>query len=391
MSKQVRISGKIRNSFRSDKLGNWESENPVLLKGEFGVVTNPLDSTERVKIGDGVTAWNNLGWWYGPTGPKGEKGEQGIKGEKGDKGDTAEVDYNYLNTAHANALKAKSVGKTVVVNDVSPLEHNLNVKLKSDVLTDFSSVKVLRYGKNIYDLYSESVKSLGGANGFDAVSKNNGLLTITSDNKKITTQYHCPIFTLYEAELPKGTYTFSFKCGFENSVPTAAKPNYLAFYLDGVVNTADFLTDGSYNYTFNLENKATVRIDFYKHVFYAQEDGLGSEYASDTIYNAKFWDIQLELGENATEYEDYKQVQEVTANADGSVNGLLSIAPNMTLISYDDVIIECEYNKDINCITDKLGYLNTQLGDIETALDNIIAEQESIIAIQNALIGGETV
>ena len=200
MSKQVRISGKIRNSFRSDKLGNWESENPVLLKGEFGVVTNPLDSTKRVKIGDGVTAWNNLGWWYGPTGPKGEKGEQGIKGEKGDKGDTAEVDYNYLNTAHANALKAKSVGKTVVVNDVSPLEHNLDVKLKSDVLTDFSSVKVLRYGKNIYDLYSESVKSLGGVNSFDTVSKNNGLLTITSDNKKITTQYHCPIFTIYEEE-----------------------------------------------------------------------------------------------------------------------------------------------------------------------------------------------
>jgi hypothetical protein len=102
MSKKVRISGKIRNSFRSDTQSNWENENPVLLKGEFGVVTNPVDSTARVKIGDGVTSWKNLDWWYGPTGPKGEKGEQGlqgIQGEKGDKGDSgkdaiAELEYN---------------------------------------------------------------------------------------------------------------------------------------------------------------------------------------------------------------------------------------------------------------------------------------------------------
>ena len=125
------------------------------------------------------------------------------------------------------------------------------------------------------------------------------------------------------------------------------------------------MQDGKYNFKFSLENKTTVRIDFYKHVFYAETNGAGSEYASDTVYKANFWDIQLESGANATEYEGYKQVQEVTANADGSVTGILSIAPNITLISNDDVIIECEYNKDINCITDQVynaGSQNAQSG-----------------------------
>ena len=251
----------------------------------------------------------------------------------------------------SNAYKATKENNIIIVDDASPLEHNLTVNLKSDVITDFSSVKLFRYGKNLHNLYAESVKSLGGTNSFDTVLKNNGLLTITSDNKKITTQYHCPIFTLYEAELPKGSYTFSFKCGFENSVPTGAKPNFFCIYKDNEASVGEYLQDGEYNFKLSLENKTTIRIDFYKHVFYAQEEGQGSEYVSDTVFKANFWDIQLESGENVTEYEDYKQVQEVTANADGSVNGLLSVAPNMTLISDVDVVIECEYNKDINSIT----------------------------------------
>lgn len=41
---------------RADTKANWESNNPVLAKGEFG-----FDSTSKLfKVGDGTTSWNNL-------------------------------------------------------------------------------------------------------------------------------------------------------------------------------------------------------------------------------------------------------------------------------------------------------------------------------------------
>lgn len=46
---------------RIDKSENWAAANPVLYKGERGI-----DSTEgKEKVGDGVTAWNDLPWFCG--------------------------------------------------------------------------------------------------------------------------------------------------------------------------------------------------------------------------------------------------------------------------------------------------------------------------------------
>ena len=40
----------------------------------------------------------------------------------------------------------------ILVNDVSVVEHNLNVRLTSDTITDFSNIKVSRYGKNLLNI-----------------------------------------------------------------------------------------------------------------------------------------------------------------------------------------------------------------------------------------------
>ena len=80
-----KIFGDVRIAFRSDTLENWQKENPVSLSGEFLVVTDGTE-TEKVKIGDGKTPWNDLPWWKGPKGDKGDKGPQGEKGEQGFRG-----------------------------------------------------------------------------------------------------------------------------------------------------------------------------------------------------------------------------------------------------------------------------------------------------------------
>ena len=47
-----------RIQLRNDSASNWVSANPVLLEGEIGI---EIDSARnRIKIGDGTTAWNDL-------------------------------------------------------------------------------------------------------------------------------------------------------------------------------------------------------------------------------------------------------------------------------------------------------------------------------------------
>ena len=62
-----------------------------------------------------------------------------------------------------------------------------------------------------------------------------------------------------------------------------------------------------------------------------------------------YWkNVQLEVGDSATDYRAFQQ-QNYIANADGTVSGVTSISDDITLMTdTDGVIINAEYNKDIN-------------------------------------------
>lgn len=51
----------FRIQIRRDTSTNWTVNNPILLEGELGYETN----TSYIKIGDGTTPWNSLGYWSG--------------------------------------------------------------------------------------------------------------------------------------------------------------------------------------------------------------------------------------------------------------------------------------------------------------------------------------
>lgn len=58
---------KILNTFiqlRNDSKANWESKNPVLLKGELGIELGSTGSQHKFKIGDGITQWTQLEYTY---------------------------------------------------------------------------------------------------------------------------------------------------------------------------------------------------------------------------------------------------------------------------------------------------------------------------------------
>lgn len=60
-------------AFRADTLENWQRENPILENGEPSVVSDGNDG-EWLKIGDGVTPWNDLKYRQGPQGKPGADG-----------------------------------------------------------------------------------------------------------------------------------------------------------------------------------------------------------------------------------------------------------------------------------------------------------------------------
>jgi hypothetical protein len=46
----------VQIQLRNDTASNWATENPTLAQGEVGIETD----TRLVKVGDGLTAWNDL-------------------------------------------------------------------------------------------------------------------------------------------------------------------------------------------------------------------------------------------------------------------------------------------------------------------------------------------
>jgi hypothetical protein len=63
----------------------------------------------------------------------------------------------------------------------------------------------------------------------------------------------------------------------------------------------------------------------------------------------------LELGTTATAYEPYIEPTTYTANSDGTINGIKSISPNMTLLTNNSgVVINAHYYKDPDIVISNL-------------------------------------
>ena len=93
---------------------------------------------------------------------------------------------------------------------------------------------------------------------------------------------------------------------------------------------------------------------------------LAGETVDETLYP------QLELGAVATDYEPYKETKEYTPNSDGTVDGVKSLSPCMTLFTdTDGVEIVCEYNRDSNKVLEELLMLMSQ-GGLSTSAARIV-------------------
>ena len=240
--------------------------------------------------------------------------------------------YKYVLDKKINGLSNSKLGSTILIDDISPVTHEMSVKISSDTVEDLTAVKVTRCGKNLIPLpYSQLPIGTTTLNGIE--------------------------FTVYEdgSILMNGTATTGFAKYLYNN-----KQNLLGLRAGDIITGSKWVSDDSqianFNLTFNYYNidgdmeEGAINLGVHHRNLTTTitEDyvgwGIYIYISSGKTFDNLLFKPQLELGKTATDYEPYVEPTEYTPNADGTVNGVTSIYPNTILITdTDGVIIDCEY------------------------------------------------
>lgn len=222
--------------------------------------------------------------------------------------DTTNNVKSYVNNNFANALKGSASGEAVRLTDVSPLEHEIKIKLTAESnYSDFSGVTLKRYGKNLLPYpYSDTTKTV---NGITFTDNGDGSVTISgtaNDNAYFYLQRNADYGTQQINAIDKNSAN--------NGVYTASS----RIYYNAVNKTV----------TININPGTTL---------------------NETVYP------QVELGVKATDYEAYLPPTEYTPSSDGTVTGVLADSEDITLMTDTaGVAVNVEYNKDINKVISEL-------------------------------------
>lgn len=228
-----------------------------------------------------------------------------------------------------------SGGNVQRFDDVSEIVHNIGITVHGATDSDSRTVtnpKVNVYGKNLFKFASLT------ASGY----------TFSGSRCKIvnpTSAYHYCNGT--EFMLNPGTYTYS--CTVSGEVEYTASNAFRTFYeFNGTQYTLNMDGFGGgtqkYSATFIVTAPTTFK---FKHVWF---------YGMPASANLSM-DFQLEVGNSATDYEPYIEVQTAspqTSFAEGEVfkiDTFTAVSPTMTVVARDDnnliSTVDVTYNRDI--------------------------------------------
>lgn len=202
------------------------------------------------------------------------------------------------------ALRGTKSGEVIKITDTSPFEHNVGVKVSGS--DDLTAVCVKRLGKNIVNIPN-----------------------IDKDTSVGTTYVSTPCYI---------TEPIAISGVNDNAVIQDASGNTRSIwriqvvYADGTNGTMSDHQFPSWPFNASVSNPIVA-----------------INYRSTYIVSGQYKDIQVEYGKVATAYEPYIDPTIYTPNADGTVEGVTSLYPNMTLTTdTSGVVIDAEYNRDIN-------------------------------------------
>jgi len=222
------------------------------------------------------------------------------------------------------AQKGTASGEVVKITDISTAQHNLSVQLSGDTVTDFSTVTLKAQGKNLFNNDISLLKKVVYRDANDAEYTRIGYEPLA---------------------LPAGTYTFTL---IDVDVFTKYIYGYIVGENNKIIRSCHLLNNT------NNQTPKTITIGEGERVLII--NGHAGLQMADRTKEFDAVKIQLEAGESATSYEEYKEPVCYTPNADGTVEGVKSIYPVITLTTdTSGVLIDAEYKKDINKSFDDYG------------------------------------
>lgn len=235
----------------------------------------------------------------------------------------ANVVAEEIHSVAANALKGTASGTALTLTDVSPLEHEMKVKLSDP------SATLTVCGKNLLDLTSIIGEMRTATGGTITCGADGGITGSGTPNGYVS----LPNVIL---KLPRGKYVIS-KSGTSQNIACGCMVRdsennpLLSVTIDELVPNR-FLDLNAYP---NYDN---IYIEFKR--------GTPNVEMSGTAY------FQIEEGTTATAYEPFAEATTHTPNADGTVEGVTSLYPTTILTTdTEGVTIDVEYNRDINILT----------------------------------------
>ena len=243
-----------------------------------------------------------------------------------------------INTTFANAFKGSKSGAVVQIDDVSPVEHIVGCKVKS---------------KNLFNTYLEQETKT--VEGITFIFNGDGTVSIdgTSDCSASTNASASRHFLPSDVQIyiKKGsTVAISGVNGIVNGRDNAYR---IRLFTNTETSKEEGGLQGDYYQTtiINITEDCIVTSGYIQIL-----DG----YTVDNVVIKP----QLEISSVATEYTPYVDVSTVKVNrngeefsvaADGTVEGITSIAPSMTInTDTAGTIVEVEYNRDSNKVYKEL-------------------------------------
>ncbi len=261
----------------------------------------------------------------GATGPQGPQGPQGEKGDKGDKGDKGEVDIEIIQNNFGSIIKNSVTGGFLSIDDVSKFAHQMNIKLTSTTVADFSGIKVDVLGKNLIDSATGEMILDWRHNGVISTIPASALcgkpisMHLKADfTNTLEDTYHvdCSIQFLDE----NGT---SIERIWSNGIKSDSQTN---------LAKVDYVVP-----------KNTHQIKFYVTVFF---NSLEAPLPGSKI---RVYDIMAQINDGCFEYQKYIKPITYTADASGCINNATALPDYMTIMlnpQVENVDITCEYNAD---------------------------------------------
>ena len=267
---------------------------------------------------------------------------------------TAEKYYAFYNTKSAESITFEVPFASYFTWYISPetnlemqglsifpqLERGEKATVFSSYVNDLSAVNLMVGKKNLFDINATTTISIAG---YGSIS--NGIITSQIGYAGAYATWNSNI-----KFLSAGTYTLS--CDIMADKTAGDKGFALGFIdLNGKRTVqsgqlSSYSTWERHSFTFTIDSDTKMR----GWVF--QSRGDQSNFKN---LNIKFKNILLEKSSVATDYEPYEVVGTYTPNADGTVEGVKSISPNMTLIPNSNAVtVECEYLRDIDLYIDNL-------------------------------------